>query len=389
MADLLFVTWGGAGNQVPTIGVAVAAARRGHRVTVAGYADQRSRFESHGFAFRTLERAQRRWPSAPPQDWMPVLADVVWACPDHLDDVADLLSTGEYDAMVVDCLMFGVLAAAERIGVRTAVLVHSAPGALAPPRGGFEQLLMPGVDRVRTAAGLPAIARMWDAWSPFPTFCTSMRELDPLADALPSGIEFVGPVFEPIAGSEWRSPWAAQDTRPLVIVSFSTGPAWDQQSRIRRTVDALGDGSYRLLVTTGPFDVPDLDRPGVVTARHVPHGQVLPGAAVTVTHAGHGTVAASLSHGVPLVALPNPAADQPALAAQVERLGAGIALDGETATPDQIAEAVRTVRADPSFAASARSLADRIGLMPRASGAVALLGDLAAEHTGPGTTSKG
>ena len=49
-----------------------------------------------------------------------------------------------------------------------------------------------------------------------------------------------------------------------------------------------------------------------VVVRHVPHGEVPPGAAATVTHGGHGTVAASLAHGVPLVCLPVPRiADQP------------------------------------------------------------------------------
>lgn len=87
---------------------------------------------------------------------------------------------------------------------------------------------------------------------------------------------------------------------------------------------------------------------------HLPHAELLPEVAVTVTHAGHGTVVASLAHGVPMVTLPNPAADQPALAAHVAELGTGIALDGETATPADIAPAVL---AGESYAAAARRLA--------------------------------
>ena len=88
----------------------------------------------------------------------------------------------------------------------------------------------------------------------------------------------------------------------------------------------------------------------------VPHASVLPHAAITVTHAGHGTVAASLAHGVPVVALPNPAADQPALAQQVAKLRAGIALDGESATPGEIADACRRVLADGEYANGARRM---------------------------------
>jgi len=108
----------------------------------------------------------------------------------------------------------------------------------------------------------------------------------------------------------------------------------------------------------------------------VPHQRVLDDAALTVTHAGHGTVAASLAHGVPLVALPNPAADQPFLAARVQRLGAGLALDGEAA-PTLIQTAVREVLSQPSYAAAAAKLAIAIHAAPGVGGAVLELERLA------------
>jgi UDP:flavonoid glycosyltransferase YjiC (YdhE family) len=93
---------------------------------------------------------------------------------------------------------------------------------------------------------------------------------------------------------------------------------------------------------------------------YVPHIDVMPFVSVTVTHAGHGTVAMALSHAVPIVALPNPVADQPALATQVARLGAGLALDGERAQPVAIASAIATILDDPSYHLAARRLADVI-----------------------------
>jgi UDP:flavonoid glycosyltransferase YjiC (YdhE family) len=67
-----------------------------------------------------------------------------------------------------------------------------------------------------------------------------------------------------------------------------------------------------------------------------------------------------------MVCLPNPAADQPALAARVQALGAGLALDGESATAAEIGAAVQHVLADKSFAAAARRLADAIAAAPGA-----------------------
>jgi UDP:flavonoid glycosyltransferase YjiC (YdhE family) len=380
MTRFLFVTWGGAGNQTPAIGLAAALADRGHAVTFAGYEDQRDRFASLGFAFRTLRRAQECWPAAPPEDWMPVLVDAVWACRRHLRDLPELLADEHYDVMVVDCLMFGALAAAEHASVPTAVLVHSAPAALVPPGGGLDRLALGRVNEVRADAGLRPVDTLWDTWRPFPALCTSAPDLDPASDpAVPAAFEYVGPVFEPRRGAAWTLPWPADDPRPLVLVSFSTGPAWDQTSRIGRTLAALPGDRYRVLVTTGVTDVGRLlpDRGDAVLVPFVPHADVLPHTSVTVTHAGHGTVAASLAHGVPIVALPNLAADQPALAGQVEHLGAGIALDGDGATPDDIAAAVRTVLDDPSYADHALGLARAIEALPGPAGAAARLEPLA------------
>jgi len=95
---------------------------------------------------------------------------------------------------------------------------------------------------------------------------------------------------------------------------------------------------------------------------------LLPHAAVTVTHCGHGTVTASLAHGVPLIGLPNQAADQPFLARRVHELGAGVALAGD-AEAEQIRSAVREVLANSSYAAAARTMAATINASPGAAGA--------------------
>src|SRR5262249_50535044 len=103
-----------------------------------------------------------------------------------------------------------------------------------------------------------------------------------------------------------------------------------------------------------------------------PHAAVLPLVAATVTHAGHGTVSASLAHGVPIVALPNSSADQPFLAARLQELGAGLALDGESG-PDAIRLAVQAVMTQPSFAAAAQTLAAAIHAASGVNDAVAEL----------------
>lgn len=356
MSRYLFFTWSGAGNQPPAIGMGQALARRGHDVVFAGYEVQRNLFEQHGFGFVCLERASEQWSRMFPEYPRAAKIDATWASSAHLDDVPDLLSAIAPDVAVVDCLMFGVLAAVEKAGIPAAVLSHSAPGAIMPPGGRLETLLLGPVNRVRDAAGRPTIGSMWEAWASFRTLCTTIAELDSLAARTPPSFQYVGPVFEDVATSDWQSPWEPDDPRPLVLVSFSSGDDWDQSSRIERTLQGLADRPCRVLVTRGRAQVKSAPSNAVVVER-LPHRVVLPQVSTTVTHAGHGTVAASLIHGVPLVCLPNVAADQPELAAQVESLGVGLALDGETATPAEIGDAVSQMLLDPAYRAKAQRLA--------------------------------
>lgn len=371
MARWLFLTWSGAGNQGPSIGLARELAARGHDVVFAGYSIQRDLFESRSLDLVVLPRSDATYAREQGRgDMFAALAAGVWGCVDHLEDVPEAVAATRCDGVVVDCLMLGALAALEGTDIPTLVLVHTAPGALAPPGGPFEALVLGALDGVRDRAGLAPIARMWDAWAPFGTIVTSIPELDPLADEVPESFAYLGPIADRPPSPAWVSTWPADDPRPLVVASFSTGPAWDQTSRLQRTLTGLEDRPVHVLALTGTTALADLQVPPNAHAQpFVPHGEVLGSAAAVVTHAGHGTVCAALSHGVPLVCLPNPAADQPALAAQVARLGAGVTLDGERATEHEVADAVMSVAGRADVRAAVTRLADRIAGSPGVSGA--------------------
>ncbi|HVB53440.1 MAG TPA: glycosyltransferase [Candidatus Acidoferrales bacterium] len=379
MSTYLFITWPGAGNQPPTIGIAQELADRGHQVTFAGYDEQRLLFSQYGFRFLGLKRSSAALTSPQPgkSGRFPVFASVM-ASPTHLEEIPELIAQRPYDAVVVDCLMFGALAAAARAKVPVAVLVHSAPGALMAPDGPLERLLRQPVNAVRSAAGLAPVSHLWQVWAEFPVLCTTVAELDPLAEEVPASCDFVGPVFESRSPSGWRPPWRLAEPRPMVLLSFSTGRAWDQTSRIARALTGLSGDQYHVLVTSSdsnsiPLPVPE----NAVVVPYVPHLEILPAVAVTVTHAGHGTVVASLAHGVPLVCLPNPFSDQPALAARVMALGAGIALDGDSASSVEIAAAVDTVLREPSYRDAAQGIAGLIAAAPGAKNAASRLEALA------------
>lgn len=386
MARFLIVTWDGGGNVPPAFAIAQALLEAGHEVVIAGqelaerpgavvaggHTTLQERCQARGFRFTLLERSSAAWETAPE----PRIVGAMMACPQHLGDVVAVLADNEPDVALVDCLMYGALAAVEDRDTPTAVLVHSAPGLLMTPGGEMERFLLGPVNELRERFGRDPLTRLWDAWSAFPVICTTIPEFDPLAASAPPSFHYVGPVFDR-AGSApaWQPPLAPEDSRPLVLVSFASTSAWDQRSRIERTLEALGGGPYRLLLTTSRTDLRDLVVPdNAAVLQHVPHHDVLPHVSVMVSHAGHGSVLAALAYGVPIVCLPNPVADQPGIAHQVETLGAGRALDGDNASADDIAAAVREVLDEPSYAVGAQQLA---ALIARTTGAASAADRLA------------
>jgi MGT family glycosyltransferase len=366
-----FVTWDGGGNVPPAVGMAQELASRGHDVVFIGYEVQRKSFESKGFRFVALRRIGEfdiYGATDVPERIAGMVANV-WASPDHILDVPDAVAATSADVLIVDFAMHGALAAMGRLPIPVAVLAHSSiAGLVPPPESPIGAMRLTATNRLREQAGLPTLTRLNDAWTGYLTLVTTIPALDPAAAGADSLVQYVGPVVESFPDQHWDSPWGADDDRPMVVVSFTTTAHWDQRSRIRNTLEALAEEPVRVLVSASQStDLAAVPKNAVIR-RFVAHALVMPFAAVTVTHAGHGTVAASLAHGVPLVALPNPAADQPFLAATIQQLGAGVALDGE-AGPTAIRTAVREIIGRPSYAFAAGSLAAAIQASAGAVGA--------------------
>jgi len=80
----------------------------------------------------------------------------------------------------------------------------------------------------------------------------------------------------------------------------------------------------------------------------------MPFASLVVTHCGHGTVAASLLHGVPILCLPM-GRDQRDVAARVLHAGAGRRVSTR-ASADDIATAITRALADDALVDAARRL---------------------------------
>ena len=373
MTRFAFVTWDGGGNLGPAVGIAQELVARGHEVRFLGYQTQRMGIEARGFQFSKLHRSGGfdLHDDVPTDQRLAATIRNVWACPEHLEDIPEALVEYPADVLVIDFSMQGALAFATRSAVPVAVLAHSSVAALVPsPESPIGAARLAATNQLRSVAGLTLLARLNEAWDNLLTLVTTIPDLDPAATGAPSSVHYVGPIAERYPEQAWDSPWDPADNRPLIVVSFSTTKFWDQRGRIRNTLAALSEEPVRVLVSAAnAADTTPLP-PNATARRFVPHRLVLPRAALTVTHCGHGTVTASLAHGVPVVGLPNRAADQPFLAARLAELGAGVALDGES-EPDVIRSAAREVLSQPSYRDAARRLSEVIQRTPGPTGAAA------------------
>jgi MGT family glycosyltransferase len=392
----LFVFWEGGGNVPVQLALAKGLVERGHQVRVltedclaADVAAAGCRFEPFVEAPNRASRTEdliRDSEARTPLGAFARARDRVVMGPAaaYARDTRAALERETVDVMASDYMLFGPPIAAERARVPTALLVHNVyivpepgkpaagPGFL-PAKGplgrtrdravsrAFLTLFnrgLPSVNRARTEQGLAPMRSVLEHFNHAQRVLVMASEsFDFHGYSHPEHLRYVGSTLtDPQWVEDWRSPWEADDGRPLVIVSFSS-TYMAQERVLARAVDGLSRVDARVLVTTGPAVDPASFHPGANTTvvRSAPHARLFPGAAVVVTHAGMGTVTRALAAGVPLLCIPM-GRDQHDVAARVVYPGAGLRLR-PSAKPQAIRRAVERLIREPSF----RAAAARIG----------------------------
>jgi UDP:flavonoid glycosyltransferase YjiC (YdhE family) len=177
---------------------------------------------------------------------------------------------------------------------------------------------------------------------------------------LPATVRFAGrvaPRTGDVALPEW---WDELDgERPVVHVTQGTLDNANLDRVIGPTLRALAGEDVLVVASTGGRLVQELPGPIPANARvaeFLPYDALLPKVDVMVTNGGYGGVQQALAAGIPLV-VGGDGEDKHEIAARVGWSGAGVNLKTGDPTPDQVREAVRRVRAEPSFRQRAQALA--------------------------------
>lgn len=338
MARFLFVTWDGGGNVPPVLDLATEVQDRGHEVRVLAHPQQEATVTAAGLRFRPYREARpfrsTEWHSLPQHI-------ALFGDPGMGRDVTSALAEEPADVLVVDCLLYGALAAARESGLPYVVVEHLFDAYLEKkwlrgPLGLGMRVKRLAPRRSLDEAALRIVA--------------SLPELDPTGGRDGTGnLVWSGPTTTGVP--------AAPD-RPTVLVSLSTYAFPGQTRTMQNVLDACGGlDDVHVIATTGPVIDPDDLRPAGNTEVHrwLPHAEVLPQVSLVIGHGGHATTMAALAHDIPLLVLPShPMLDQPMVGAAVEAYGAGRSLSRK-AKPQQIKTAVVALLEDgPHRAAAGR-----------------------------------
>lgn len=402
MASILFTTWEGGGHVQPMLLVAAGLKTRGHRVMVLSDACNAGDAAALDLPFRPWRHAPSRpdktaasdllrdWEADNPMESVSRLCDRVIAGPAALyaRDVLEALDAAPFDLVVSQELLFGPMMAAEKAGVPLALFCANVwpfptlPGlppfgaGMAPAAGDQDVMLhqmvgqttrtifqigLPALNAAREGLGLPPLADLFDQLAVARRILLgTSRAFDFAPEPLAEPFAYAGPyVGDPVGVQAWKSPWPADDPKPLVVVT-SSSLYEAQEDLLKRTIAALATLPVRAVVTLGPaldrMDFPGADNVLVVTSAS--HEALMAQAALFVTHGGHGSVIRPLMAGLPLLVLPG-LRDQRDNAQRVVHRGAGLMLE-RNATPEAIAEAVRALLDEPGYAQAARTLGDAI-----------------------------
>ena len=189
---------------------------------------------------------------------------------------------------------------------------------------------------------------------------TGVPSLEYPRQRLPSTLHFVG-ATRPAAGIHPIPDWASDidGSRKVVLVTQGTVANSDLGRLIRPSLEALkAERDLLIVVTTGgrPAELLGSIPDNVRAAEFLPYDWLMPKLDLLVTNGGYGSVNHALSLAVPLI-VAGTTEDKNEVSARVTWAGAGLALNTDIPSAQQLGDAVRQVIGRPSYKQRAAMLA--------------------------------
>lgn len=179
---------------------------------------------------------------------------------------------------------------------------------------------------------------------------------------------------EHLSSPDWLS---HMPDAPIVHVTFGTVATYNNAASIYTDIiEGLRDEQVNLVLTIGesidPYEFVAQKR-NVHIERYIEHEKLLPHCDVVICHGGCGTTISALSHGLPLMIIPQGGAVQLRNAQACERAGAGMMLATENISVLAIRTKVLQLLNEARFKQTAQKIAHEIHRQPLPSDVVSVI----------------
>lgn len=387
--------------------------RRGHRVTVVARPDARRKALAAGLGFAAI--GKKEFPEGSMRATSAELGKLSGmkaiqftaellrrGAAAILTDAPEMIAREKLDALLVDQVAAAGGTVADRLGLPHVTVCNAlamnpdprvppgvlpwrfAPGLLGRARNAFGYALLrwlarPVVNEIgrnRAHHRLSPLAGGLTASTGLAQIAQQPAFFDFPRQELPGNFHFTAPWHDEESADEIAFPWEKLDGRPLIYASMGT--LQNRQDFIFRTIAAACAGlDAQLVISLGSRDQ-DADALAAtfagtpIVVSFAPQLALLRRAALSITHAGLNTALESLSHGLPMVAIPI-TNDQPGVASRLDFLGVAEVVQPGKLSVARLRTAIEKVLRDSRYGENARRRSEEI----RRVKGVALAADIA------------
>ncbi|GGH20799.1 macrolide family glycosyltransferase [Paenibacillus segetis] len=378
MARVLFINGGSEGHINPTIGVVQELVSRGEEVVYLCIEAFRERMEDAGATVRTFDEHKfiQAFISGGRDYMLERINGLLHTADIIIPSVLEQIEGEKFDYIIHDS-MFGCGRILAQILQLPAI---SSCSTFAQSKESFDRLLEQFYAEVPANIVQPIhdkflslTASIMDKYdvkiqSPYEVYCNpapltivyTLREFQPEGEAFDSTYKFVGPSISSRGYQEHFDLSAIQGKK---IIYISLGTVFNRAVDFYKLcLEALGNRDHTVLMSIGHnTHISDLGEiPENFIVKHVvPQTDVLQYTKLFITHGGMNSTHEGLYYGVPLIVIPQ-SADQPIIAKQVTRIGAGITLQMHNLTADQLRESVEQVLHHSTFQVAVSSIKESL-----------------------------